>query len=103
MTPAQRFAEVAAELADQGVAVARVYGVPGLLAGGRAFACLTPDGLACRLGEGTAAHRAGTALPGALAFDPRGRGHPLPGWVVVPFSVQQDWARFAAVAHQRAR
>lgn len=103
MTPAQRFAEVAAELADDGVAVAKVYGVPGLLTGGRAFACLTPDGLACRLGAGTAAWRAGRAVPGATAFDPRGRGHPLPDWVVLPFTAQQDWGRFAAAAHRRAR
>jgi hypothetical protein len=102
VTPAQRFAEVVAELAGHGVAVAKVFGVPGLLAGGRAFACLTPEGLACRLGSGSPAHRAGRAVAGARPFDPRGRGHPLPDWVVVPFSAQQDWGRYAAAAHLQA-
>ena len=81
-TPAYDFERVADDLmavaAD--VRLGEVFGAPCITSAGKAFAALDQGtgAMAFKLGDGDA----GPA--GGGPWDPRGDGHPVPGWVVVP-------------------
>ncbi|MEU5695188.1 hypothetical protein [Actinosynnema sp. NPDC020468] len=91
--------ELASRLGSAGVQASSLFGKPALKdVGGKAFACLHQDALACRLGEGTRAHREALELDGAHLFDPSGKGRPMRDWVSVPATHEDRWAEFAATA-----
>lgn len=47
---------------------------------------------------GSPKHAEALALPGALLFDPSGRGRPMKEWVVVPFEHASRWLELAREA-----
>lgn len=92
------FDDIAAALAGRGVVPGAMFGKRALKAGSKAFACLKGDVLAFRLGQGTPAHAAALALPGAELFDPSGKERPFKDWVAVPAVHAGRWPEFAAAA-----
>ncbi len=94
-----RYAQVAAELAQMlGATDGKMMGMPTLYLGGKAFAGLFGDAMVFKLdGE---AHAAAFALPGAVLFDPSGRGRPMKAWVRVPLEQAGAWPSLARAAAQ---
>lgn len=102
MTAQQTFDGLVEELAEQGAVNAPMFGKPGIKLGKTAFACLFGDGLAVKLGAGTAEHQRALDLPGAVLFDPSGRDRPFKDWVVVPHASNAEWSPLAQAALARA-
>ena len=79
----RRYDAVAAGLTKSTAAVAgKMFGMPNLFIGGKAFAGLYGDAMVFKL-DGSA-HARAPALPGAQLFDPSGRGRPMKAWVQAP-------------------
>ena len=95
---ARRFAEIADELAERGVSVTKMFGMPSLKAGGKLFAGVYGDALTFKLGGD--AHATALALKGAELFDPSGRGRAMKEWVVVPSAYAKRWPEFAEAARR---
>ena len=92
-----RYGELTEELAaTDGVTPSRMFGMPTLKAGGKAFAGLFHDAMVFKLGG--EAHARALALPGAHLFDPAGMNRPMKAWVVVPPEHADSWGDLAREA-----
>lgn len=98
MTPDTLLDAIAADLAPRGAITGAMFGKRALKARGKAFACLKGDFLAFRLGDGTPAHTAALALPGAELFDPSGKHRPFKDWVAIPHAHAESWHHYAQTA-----
>jgi hypothetical protein len=98
MTPDALLDDIAADLAPRGAIAGAMFGKRALKAHGKAFACLKGDLLAFRLGDGTPAHTAALALPGAELFDPSGKHRPFKDWVAIPHAHAESWHHYAGTA-----
>jgi hypothetical protein len=86
---------VADDLVTAGATRARMFGMPSLKIGGKAFAGYSQGALVVKLrGE---AHAQALALAGATLFDPMG-GRPMKEWVVIPPEHADRWAEFGHMA-----
>ena len=92
---ARRFEEIAEELADRGVSVAKMFGMPCYKAGGKAIAGLWGDALVFKLSPELVAST--LKLKGVELFDP-GMGRPMKEWVVVPTTHSRRWRGLAEAA-----
>ncbi len=95
-TTTRKFQRVAEDLADRGVSVAKMFGMPSLRAGGKAFAGVYGDAMVFKLGG--EAHAAALGLKGAQLFDPSGMGRAMKEWVFVPPAHAKRWAGLAEQA-----
>ena len=73
----------------------KMFGMPCLKIGGRAFAGLYQDHMVFKLRGGVLAEA--LALDGSRPFDPMG-GRPMREWVQVPFSQADRWQALAEAA-----
>ncbi|MHA7306807.1 hypothetical protein ACX80E_16450 [Arthrobacter sp. TMN-49] len=102
LVPSQKtltaFEGLAADAANAGVTVGKMFGATSLMVGSKAIGCLHGDGVAFKLGRESAAHASAMALPGAELFDPSGMGRPFKDWVLVPRGSADQWLPLAEVA-----
>ena len=90
----QRYRALAEELSvSAGVTPSKMFGMPTLKAGSKAFAGLFHDAMVFRLGG--EAHGRALKLAGAHLFDPSGMNRPMKEWVVVPPEHAELWDGFA--------
>jgi len=99
----ERYDSIAAEITDgHQVVASKMFGMPTLKVGGKAFAGLFGESMSFKLGgvELAAANR----LPGAGPFDPSGMGRAMGGWVLVKGEGAEHWLGLAeqALAHVRS-
>ena len=91
--------------------VARLRGTPGVAAGqmfgkaclkinGKAFVAQHRDTVVFKL-SGTAREEA-LSLPGAVLWDPSGRGHPMKEWIALPEGQSKNYGPFANAALEYA-
>ena len=78
------------------VTAGKLFGMPCLKAGGKAFAGSYAGGVAFKLPAGAREQAAG--LAGSAAFDPSGRGRPMKEWVVVAAEQEDAWDDLADAA-----
>jgi len=72
------------------------FGKPCFKIGGKAFVAFFQDAMVFKLtGK---AHAQALALPGALLFDPSGKGRAMREWVQLPVQHAADWDIMAASA-----
>ena len=83
---------VATEPATQG----KMFGMPCLKIGGKAFAGLSHNVMVFKLP--VPEHTRALALSGAQFFDPSGRGRPMKEWVEVPIEHASLWLELARAA-----
>ena len=102
-TREQAYQQLVADLTARGVTGAQMFGQPTIKVGIKSVACLYNEGMAFKLGAGTAEHEKALALPGANVFDPSGTGRAIRDWAWIPTQHLQHWREFAAAAVQRAR
>jgi hypothetical protein len=88
---------IVAELeASLGATHGKMFGMPCLKLGGKAFAGLYREAMVFKLrGD---AHAQALALPGARLFDPSERGRPMKEWVEVPSEHAAHWLSFGQQA-----
>ena len=93
---ANPYDKLVSELTRQpGVTAGKMFGMPTLKIGGKAFAGNHDGDMVFKLsGE---AHARALAIPGAHLFDPMG-GRPMKEWVVVPAAQSAVWAELADAA-----
>jgi hypothetical protein len=98
MTPAEDlFARLVADLhATPGVEAGQMFGKPCVKTGGKAFLAQHLDRVVFKLSG--AGHATALALPGAILWDPSGKGRPMKEWVAVPATTAFDAERFAKSA-----
>ena len=99
----QAYQELVADLSARGVTAAHMFGQPTIKVGTRSVACLYNEGMAFKLGAGTAEHEKALSLPGANVFDPSGTGRIIRDWAWIPAEHLVHWREFADAAVQRAR
>jgi hypothetical protein len=92
------FEQLAADVADAGVTVGKMFGATSLMVGTKAVGCLHGDGVAFKLVRDSAAHAAALALPEAALFDPSGMGRPFKDWVLVPLASADQWLALVEAA-----
>ena len=92
-----------AGLSRCGVTVTEMFGKPTIKVGVRSVACVYNEGMAFKLGVGTAEHDKALSLPGANVFDPSGTGRAIRDWAWIPTEHRECWLEFADAAVQRAR
>jgi hypothetical protein len=92
------FDALAADVANAGVAVGKMFGAVSLMVGSKAIGCLHGDAVAFKLGRDSAGHAAALALPDAALFDPSGMNRPFKDWVVVPLASMEHWPSLADAA-----
>jgi len=94
-----RYGEVVAEIVAGSAATAsKMFGMPCLKVGGKAFAGLSGEAMVFKLPE--EGRSRALALPGAHLFEPMA-GRPMREWVEVPAGRAADWAElgWAALAY----
>jgi hypothetical protein len=91
------FEELDEELAGKGAQVSKMFGMPTLMVGKKAFAGIPKGsgGLVFKLSPDDA--QAALKLKGAELFDP-GMGRPMKEWVVVPSVHAKRWGDLGASA-----
>ena len=91
------FHELSEELAAHGAQTSKMFGMPTLMVGRKAFAGVPKggDGLVFKLSPEDV--RATLRLKGAELFDP-GMGRPMKEWVVVPSAHTKRWKDLGASA-----
>ena len=95
--PAAHYETVASASATSTAAVkGKMFGMPTLMVGGKAFAGLFKDAMVFKLRGKD--HERALALAGARLFDPSGRGRPMKEWVEVPARHAARWASLARQA-----
>ena len=95
--PETRYAALAEELSvSSEVTPSKMFGMPTLKSGGKAFAGFYQGAMVFKL-EGEAHSRA-LSLSGARIFDPSGMGRPMKAWVVVPQEHGESWDGLAREA-----
>lgn len=92
----ETYEAIAAALAGSGAVSARMFGMPTLKVGGKAFAGYGDGYMTFKLAG--AEHARALALPGAALFDPSGRGRPMKEWVEVPAVASGEWEALARAA-----
>jgi hypothetical protein len=93
---AKEYDELVSQLTTQpGVTASKMFGMPTLKVGGKAFAGNHDGDMVFKLSGD--AHARALALPGAHLFDPMG-GRPMKEWVVVPADQAALWADLADAA-----
>ena len=99
--PIATFDIVAEDLAATSEAIrGQMFGMPCLKINGKVFAGFYQEAMVFKLrGE---AHAQALALPGALLFDPSGRGRPMKAWVIIPAEYAARWGEFAQYAYASA-
>ena len=81
---------------ERGAEASKMFGMPCLKIGGKAFAGTYDKSLVFKLsGE---AHAEAMALPKAHLFDPSGAGRPMKEWVVTPEISPQKAKKFGEAA-----
>ena len=90
------YQSVGAELAPASVRMTKMFGMPCLRAGGKAFAGLHGDAMVFKL-RGPA-HAEALALPGSQRFDPMGNGRTMKEWIEVPSAHAARWPALAREA-----
>jgi hypothetical protein len=94
--PLQAYEAVGGELAESDNAVpGKMFGMPSLFVGGKAFAGYLDSEMVFKLGD--EAHAGALALKGAHLFEPMA-GRPMKEWVVVPDAQSTNWARIGKQA-----
>ena len=78
-----------------GVAAGKMFGMPTLKIGSKAFAGSIGGDMVFKLSR--KAHAQALRIPGAHLFDPMG-GRPMKEWVVVPAPQAAEWANLADAA-----
>ncbi len=92
----ERYDALAAALGAGGfVRSGRMFGMPVLKVGGKAFAGYHDGGMTFKLAEPS--RSAALAIVGAVLFDPMG-GRPMREWVQVPASASDRWHELAEAA-----
>ncbi len=86
---------IISELAPSGVVASKMFGMPTLKIGNKAFAGLRGDDMVFKL-QG-ADHARALALSGAHLFEPR-EGRQMKEWVVVPGQHAPEWLDLAEKA-----
>jgi hypothetical protein len=86
---------------QRGVTASRMFGMPALLLGRKAFAGLYGDAMVFKLSGD--AHAAALNLTGAELFDPSQMGRPMKAWVVVPTPHAGKWGGLADQALASAK
>ncbi|MDQ0278485.1 hypothetical protein QO003_002788 [Arthrobacter silviterrae] len=92
------FDTLAADVADAGVTVGKMFGATSLMVGSKAIGCLHGDAVAFKLGRDSTGHTEALALPNAVLFDPSGMKRPFKDWVVVPLASVEHWPALADAA-----
>jgi hypothetical protein len=93
---ASKYDELVSELTTHpDVTASKMFGMPTLKVGGKAFAGNHNGDMVFKLSGG--AHARALAIPGAHLFDPMG-GRPMKEWVVVPAARAELWADLADAA-----
>ncbi|PYI65380.1 hypothetical protein CVV68_18275 [Arthrobacter livingstonensis] len=92
------FGDLAADVANAGVTVGKMFGSTSLMVAGKAIGALYGDAVAFKLGRDSAGHAAALALPGAALFDPSGMNRPFKDWVVVPLAAAELWPSLVEAA-----
>jgi hypothetical protein len=95
MTPEERFAEIADDLAAQNddVELGQMFGMPTIKKSGKAAAGFWKESMVFKLTDAEAREQA-LAIEGAEQFDPMG-GRPMKEWVVVPATASDRWPELA--------
>jgi hypothetical protein len=98
MTTAENlFARLVADLrGTAGVEAGQMFGKPCAKIGGKAFVAQHLDRVVFKLSGDD--HTAALALPGAMLWDPSGKGRPMKEWLAVPATTAFDAERFAKSA-----
>ncbi|HMA35145.1 MAG TPA: hypothetical protein VKY74_11790 [Chloroflexia bacterium] len=95
--PRATYDAIAADLgATAAVISTKMFGMPCLKHGGKAFAGFHHDAMAFKLRQPE--HAAALALAGAHLFDPSGSGRPMKEWVEVPAAHAAHWPELAREA-----
>ena len=92
------FEELAGELEPAGAVPGTMFGARAVTLRKKAFLCLKDDRIALKLGQGSPAHSAALALPGAELWDPSGTNRPYKDWVSVQTSDVATLSPLAAAA-----
>lgn len=92
----EAYEDIAEELAERGVETSKMFGMPTLKTGGKAFAGLFRGSMVFKLPLGV--HKEAMTLRGSKPFDPGGMGRPMKEWVVVTEPYERRWPGFAEVA-----
>jgi hypothetical protein len=91
---------VVAELTAESAVAGKMFGMPCLKVGGKAFAGYFEGDMVFKL-RGVHHERA-LGLPGAHLFDPSGRGRPMKEWVQVPSDSADKWSGLGEAALRAA-
>ena len=92
----QKWESLALILAERGVQLSAMFGMPALKFNGKAFGGLFGDAVVLKL-QGDA-HARAIGLKGAVLFDPSGMGRPMKEWVVLPAANHKSWDALAVAA-----
>jgi hypothetical protein len=80
----------------EAVSSGQMFGKPCLKVAGKAFVAQHRDVVVFKL-EGVA-HAAAMQAPGAVLWDPSGKGRPMKEWVALPVSEAPSFTSYASVA-----
>ena len=95
-SPAYEALVVWLQKADSAIQVGSLFGMPCLKKGGKACVGSYDGGLVVKLSGQT--HTDALTLPGAILFDPSGKGRPMKAWVVIPNELSERWPALAMSA-----
>ena len=73
---------------NKDVVLSQLFGKPCLKVKGKAFAALHKTTLVFKLSGG--AHKQALSQPGAILWDPSGKGRPMKEWVAIPAETLTD-------------
>jgi hypothetical protein len=100
-TAKDAFEELTEEMTPQGFTASKMFGLPCLKYSGKSIVALFGEGVAFKLGAGTAELEMAMASKGASEFDPAKNGRPMKDWVWLPASAAKSWPEHAKIAASR--